>query len=89
MAARRSEVGRDAVGRRLPPTTLVDARRRRRIPGRVVAACVAQAEADLLVIGTRGAGGLSRILLGSVAETLLRTLEIDVLAVPALVAYAS
>jgi len=78
---------RDALA--LPPTTLVDAQTPEGDPGRVVAACVAQAEADLLVIGTRGAGGLSRILLGSVAETLLRTLEIDVLAVPALVAYAS
>ncbi|MGG5823863.1 universal stress protein [Falsiroseomonas sp. HW251] len=37
---------------------------------------------DLVVIGTRGQGTLRRLLLGSVAEEALRTLDCDVLAVP-------
>jgi universal stress protein E len=37
---------------------------------------------ELLVIGTRGLTGIQRILLGSVADALLRGLECDILAVP-------
>jgi nucleotide-binding universal stress UspA family protein len=37
---------------------------------------------DLLVIGTRGHTGLKRLLLGSVADEVLRQIECDVLAVP-------
>jgi universal stress protein E len=37
---------------------------------------------DLLVIGTRGHTGLKRLLLGSVADEVLRQVECDVLAVP-------
>lgn len=39
---------------------------------------------DLLIVGTHGRSGVARMLLGSVAEELLRTLEIDILAVPRL-----
>lgn len=70
-------------GLSLPSSTLVTADAREGDPARVVAACVGDVDADLLVIGTRGATGLSRFLLGSVAETLLRTLEIDILTAPA------
>lgn len=42
----------------------------------------AKAEADLIVIGTRGQSGLTRFLLGSVAEAVLRSATVDVLAVP-------
>lgn len=38
--------------------------------------------ADLVVVGTRGRSGLSRFLLGSVAEAVLRNADRDVLAVP-------
>jgi universal stress protein E len=37
---------------------------------------------DLLVMGTHGRQGISRILLGSVADEALRTLDVDILAVP-------
>lgn len=41
-----------------------------------------KAEADLIVMGTRGQSGLGRFLLGSVAEAVLRSATIDVLVVP-------
>lgn len=49
---------------------------------RVVPDVLAATNADLLVIGTRGASGMKRLLMGSVAERLLRTIEVDILAVP-------
>jgi universal stress protein E len=51
-------------------------------PERVVSDVIAATDADLLVIGTRGASGLKRVLMGSVAEKLLRAIEVDILAVP-------
>jgi universal stress protein E len=39
-------------------------------------------DADLVVVGTHGRGGLERAVLGSVAEQVLRGLDRDVLAVP-------
>lgn len=47
-----------------------------------ISAAVATLRPELLVVGTHGRTGLSKILLGSVAEEVLRTLEIDILAVP-------
>lgn len=47
-----------------------------------IAGLVEQAKPDLLVIGTRGLSGVRRLLLGSVAQELMGSVEIDVLAVP-------
>jgi nucleotide-binding universal stress UspA family protein len=47
-----------------------------------IAGHVAQVKADLLVIGTRGLSGVKRLFLGSVAQELMGSLRIDVLAVP-------
>ena len=47
-----------------------------------IAGRVEQAKPDLLVIGTRGLSGVKRLFLGSVAQDLMGSLEIDVLAVP-------
>ena len=47
----------------------------------VVQCVIQQNKADLLVLGTRGRTGLSRLVLGSVAEELLRTVECPVLTV--------
>lgn len=41
-----------------------------------------EAGADLVVIGTHGRGAMARLLLGSVAEEVLRISDLDVLAVP-------
>lgn len=43
---------------------------------------VDQGKSDLLVIGTRGLSGVKRLFLGSVAQELMSSLEIDILAVP-------
>lgn len=47
-----------------------------------IAGLVEQAKPDILVIGTRGLSGVRRLFLGSVAQELMGSLEIDVLAVP-------
>jgi nucleotide-binding universal stress UspA family protein len=50
-------------------------------PAETIVKCAARKNADLLVIGTRGRTGLSRLVLGSVAEGVLRRSQIDVLTV--------
>ncbi len=47
-----------------------------------IAGVVEQAKPDLLVIGTRGLSGVKRLFLGSVAQELMSSVEIDILAVP-------
>lgn len=51
-------------------------------PFEVIERAVQRRGADLVVIGTRGAGAVRRLLFGSVAEEALRKLSCDVLAVP-------
>lgn len=48
----------------------------------VISARVDRMRPDLLVIGTHGRSGLLKVLLGSVTEEALRTLNVDILAVP-------
>jgi nucleotide-binding universal stress UspA family protein len=48
----------------------------------IISQAVELVRPDLLVVGTHGRSGAAKILLGSVAEQLLRALEIDILAVP-------
>jgi nucleotide-binding universal stress UspA family protein len=51
----------------------------------VISSVIKQNNTDLLVVGTRGRTGLARLVLGSVAEELLRTAECPVLTVGPLV----
>jgi universal stress protein E len=51
-------------------------------PFEAIDSAVNKIHPDLLVIGTRGHGGLTRLLLGSVADQVLRQIDCDVLAVP-------
>jgi nucleotide-binding universal stress UspA family protein len=51
-------------------------------PIEVISATVKEIGPDLLLIGTQGRSGLPRVLLGSVAEEVLRSVEVDILAVP-------
>jgi len=48
-----------------------------------IQSAMAEKGADLLVVGTSGASGLRRLMVGSMAEALLATTTTDVLAVPA------
>jgi len=51
-------------------------------PYEVIAAMAQETESELVVIGTHGRTGMTKMLLGSVAEQVMRRLDIDVLAVP-------
>jgi nucleotide-binding universal stress UspA family protein len=50
----------------------------------VISRAVTEMRPDLLVMGTHGRSGLRRTLLGSVTEEALRSLNVDILAVPTL-----
>ncbi|MGD9742567.1 MAG: universal stress protein [Dongiaceae bacterium] len=52
-------------------------------PVDVIAAAVQETRSDLLLVGTHGRTGIVKILLGSVTEEVLRSIEADILAVPA------
>jgi nucleotide-binding universal stress UspA family protein len=48
----------------------------------VISHAVKETRPDLLVIGTHGRSGLMKLLLGSVTEEVLRSLDVDILVVP-------
>lgn len=48
----------------------------------VVCSTAKQIGADLVVVGTHGRGGLSKVMLGSVAQDILAKSDVDVLAIP-------
>jgi len=50
-------------------------------PSRQIVSYAEDADCDLIVMGTHGRGGLDRLLLGSVAERVVRSSEIPVLTV--------
>lgn len=50
----------------------------------VISRAVEEMRPDLLIMGTHGRSGLSKMLLGSVTEEALRSLNVDILAVPPL-----
>jgi nucleotide-binding universal stress UspA family protein len=52
------------------------------LPGNVLQRMVDKHRPDLLVMGTRGMGGIKRALIGSVADYALRELDCDILVVP-------
>ena len=48
----------------------------------MISRAVEEMRPDLLVLGTRGRSGLLNLLLGSVTEEVLRSLNVDILVVP-------
>ena len=57
-------------------------RQNKTTPAYEILAAAEELSADLIVVGTRGASGFTRLILGSVAEEVLRRAHCDVLAVP-------
>ena len=53
-------------------------------PFEVISKAVQQVKPDVLIIGTHGRSGIAKTLLGSVTEDVLRSLDVDILAVPPL-----
>ncbi|MGO4572691.1 universal stress protein [Microvirga sp. 2TAF3] len=53
-------------------------------PFAVISKAVAQLKPDVLIMGTHGRSGIAKALLGSVTEEVLRSLAVDILAVPPL-----
>ncbi len=51
-------------------------------PLEVISRVVKEMKPDLLIVGTHGRSGIAKMLLGSVTEEALRTLGVDILAVP-------
>ncbi len=51
-------------------------------PGEALVAAALQEQADLIVLGSHGRRGMQRLLLGSVAETVVKTAPLPVLVVP-------
>ncbi|WP_201864988.1 universal stress protein [Microvirga soli] len=51
-------------------------------PFEVISKAVKQVKPDVLIIGTRGRSGIAKAFLGSVTEEVLRSLDVDILAVP-------
>jgi universal stress protein E len=51
-------------------------------PFEVISTVVKQVKPDVVIIGTRGRSGIAKALLGSVTEEVLRSLDVDILAVP-------
>lgn len=52
------------------------------VPWQQILVAAEQAKADLVVVGTHGRAGLSRVLVGSVAERVVRLSPLPVLVVP-------
>lgn len=63
--------------RGVPVTTVV----RKGVPVREILSYVEEVDADVVVMGTRGRGGISRMLLGSVTDAVTRHCDRDVLVV--------
>jgi nucleotide-binding universal stress UspA family protein len=51
-------------------------------PFEVISTAVKQVKPDVLIIGTHGRSSIAKALLGSVTEEVLRSLDVDILAVP-------
>lgn len=67
----------------------VDVRVQKGSPAKAIVDCAASVSADVIVLGTHGAGGFEHLVLGSVTEKVLRTAACPVLTVPPRAAAAS
>lgn len=82
---RRAESAVDAVAdlaTEIAPNLTVTTSLDRDEPHRAIVAYIDEHDVDVVAIGTHGRSGIERVLLGSVCEKVLRTVDIPVLAVP-------
>lgn len=75
--ARLEKIGRDVVDGKAPYETLIASGD----PADGILAAIGDSGADLIVMGTHGRTGISRVLLGSVAERVVRESPVPVLTV--------
>ena len=52
------------------------------VPAEIIVEYAASEDADLIVMSTRGQGGIQRLLLGSTTDRVLRSAHLPVLAIP-------
>ncbi|OAI53569.1 hypothetical protein AYO44_04030 [Planctomycetaceae bacterium SCGC AG-212-F19] len=81
-----TEADREAVFQQLwalrgPPSLIVDHRLEEGVPAHVIARVAEETNCDLIVMGTHGRSGLSRLLMGSVAEQVVRHAPCPVLTI--------
>ena len=67
------------VHEHVPETLTMETEVREALPVPAILAAIAEHQPDLVVMGTHGRGGLSRLLFGSVTETVLREAKVPVL----------
>jgi len=75
------ELAIEAAERICSPETTVEHTMLEGSPGREIVDYAAESDCDLIVMGTHGRGGIDRLLLGSVAEHVVRRSPVPVLTV--------
>lgn len=71
----------EQVERRLPDDVPVERTITEGSPAHEIVSCAHEAACDVIVMGTHGRGGLNRLLLGSVAEHVVRRSDVPVITV--------
>lgn len=79
--AKTAEELAEYVNEHVPETLDMDTEVREALPVPAILAAIAEHEPDLVVMGTHGRGGLSRLIFGSVTEAVLRGTQTPVLTV--------
>lgn len=79
--AKTAEELAEYVNEHVPETLSMETEVRESLPVPAILGAVAEHEPDLVVMGTHGRGGLSRLIFGSVAEAVLRGTRTPVLTV--------
>jgi nucleotide-binding universal stress UspA family protein len=69
------------VNEHVPETLAMETEVREALPVPAILAAIAEHQPDLVVMGTHGRGGLTRLLFGSVTESVLRDASVPVLTI--------
>ena len=79
--AKTAEELAEYVNEHVPETLSMQTEVREALPVPAILAAIAEHEPDLVVMGTHGRGGLTRLLFGSVTESVLRDANVPVLTI--------